>query len=130
MKDDATMRRAFAELREGDAIRTPSLQSILAQRHSSIAPLRWQWATAVSLAIAVAVFGVYQAVHRLRPTPAVTEAPMLLAWQSPTDFLLDTPGLAVLRATPYFGRVTSSLSLPSSSISLTTTAPGAIGERP
>jgi hypothetical protein len=92
---DEDLKHRFAELRAHDRQRTPAFDAMLAARPTiRYVPLRLAAATLV-LALAGAVTAVV--VHRY----ATRFQPVALAsWQSPTAFLLQTPGTDLLRTVP------------------------------
>ena len=97
--DDDTLRAAFAEAHRVDAARTPSFHNTwrTARRASQPRPFPTPWlVTGASLA-AAAWLAVW-VVGRVGPPPA--QLPTGTSWRGPTDFLLETPGLAMLRTVP------------------------------
>ena len=88
---DEDLKRLFAELRAHDRQRTPSFDAVLAARPTiKHAPLRLAAAIAVLVAAgAVTAVVVHRSATRFQPVE-------LASWQSPTAFLLETPGAALL----------------------------------
>jgi hypothetical protein len=111
------LRARFAALRAEDAARIPGFDQVLrrARRRKSLRPGRLLPAAGLAAAL-VAVVGVTllrrspeplaHAPHVPAPAPAgVTSpaSPALADWRAPTDFLLDTPGRALLDTVPRIG---------------------------
>jgi hypothetical protein len=96
--DRDAMHRVFAELRDVDRRSAPDFDAVL--RHP-----RGRYAAARSLravAALAAVLVVAAVVVTRRPQPVPSGAP-LSAWRAPTDVLLRTPGVEVLRSVPAIG---------------------------
>lgn len=102
------LHRTFAELRAAESRATPSFARMLrrpprSSRHR--APARRSWAIA---AVVMLVAGAAWLGDR-PPSPARTERVLaewrrleVASWGSPTGFLLETPGRAVLTSVPRF----------------------------
>lgn len=93
MDDD--LKRLFAELRSHDRHRTPSFDAALAARPTvRHVPLRLAAAFAVLVAVGtVTALLVHGRATRFQPVA-------LASWQSPTAFLLTTPGAELLDTVP------------------------------
>ncbi len=104
MSDDSDLRRQFASLRRAEAASTPSFQSVIggARRGSSNA----RWGLAIAAGIVMTAIGGLILRTSQPPEAAIPRArvPALADWRAPTDFLLDTPGRALLQTIPDFGR--------------------------
>ena len=98
--DDRDLRALFARLKQEDRARVPSFRAPRARE----AP-RWGRVGQVALAAAVVLIALVLAWPDRTP-PAVARPAVDLrtvAWQSPTDFLLITPGSELLRTVPAVG---------------------------
>jgi hypothetical protein len=93
--DRDAMHRLFAELRDADRRASPSFDGVLRRRRRPIVSVRAASSILV-LAAAVILLSIVVA-QRLHSVPA---GPALSAWQAPTDVLLSTPGIEVLRSVP------------------------------
>lgn len=103
MNDDTGLRDRFAALRREDAARTPGFTEVVRRQGPAPRPAPRALAVAASLAMAgLLVAGIWGSRHRPPPGTAAA-APWLADWQSPTDFLLDTPGRELLHAVPRIG---------------------------
>jgi hypothetical protein len=97
-RHDDDLRALFATLRSEDAARATPFA--IPRPRKDTAPIPLRWATAAGLAaaalVALAVVHARRAARaeRFRAYASVT------AWRAPTDFLLDTPGRALLRGVP------------------------------
>jgi hypothetical protein len=125
MNDDSQLREHFNSLREADAALAPSFAKVMRPGLARSQPRYWGLVVGASAAlIAVSVV----TVSLLRPHGPVTSAvmaPMLADWRSPTDFLLDTPGRALLHTIPDLGRFPSTGVDPIPSTRTNTPAPRA-----
>jgi hypothetical protein len=98
------LRAVFAELRQVEEAGAPGLDRLLARGRAEDGmmrrahPLRLAGAVAVLLAAALGVWLGDAGGGRSR-SPGATAA-ALADWVAPTDFLLDTPGIELLRSTP------------------------------
>jgi hypothetical protein len=109
------LRRAFGELRAAERRVTPPLERVLrrppvALRGRAHAPLAWATA-ALTMLVAGAVWFAIRP-----PSPSHTERVLtdwqrleVSSWGSPTRFLLDTPGRAVLTGVPRFNQAGGSM---------------------
>lgn len=98
--DDRDLRELFARLRQEDRARLPAFRAPALRE-----PSRWMWSAPVAVAAVIALIAVMLAwpdrpsrdvvLHVVDPGAAV--------WQSPTDFLLITPGSELLRTVPAVG---------------------------
>jgi hypothetical protein len=98
--DDRDLRALFARLREEDRARVPSFRA----PQPGQAP-KWGSVGRVAAAAAVILIALMLAWPNRRP-PAVMRPVVdlsVVAWQSPTDFLLITPGSELLRTVPAVG---------------------------
>jgi hypothetical protein len=125
MTDDTDLHERFAALRREDAVRTPPFSRLINRRQgravaragnvehtrevtrARASPYRLSpgaafRAFAACFTVAALVF-VYRT-PRPRAPAAPGAAPWLADWRAPTDFLLDTPGRALLRSVPTIGR--------------------------
>jgi hypothetical protein len=93
--DRDALRRAFAELRAADRRSLPAFDTLVARPRHRIPPL-----VATPGAVVLAAVLVVVAVVVVRRSQVVPPAPPLSAWQAPTDVLLHTPGIEVLRSVP------------------------------
>ena len=101
MNDDERLKQTFDKLREADARRAPSFDSVRAKRRRRTSP----WAVVVPLAsaaAAAAAFVVWCNPPASAPPSRVVaaaaplggeSAPSPVADEAPLDFLLDVPGL-------------------------------------
>ena len=98
--DDRDLRARFEQLREEDRTRVPAFRA----PQPGKAPQRWS-VRPVAAAAAVILIALVLAWPTRRP-PAVGRQGVdlsVVAWQSPTDFLLITPGSELLRTVPAVG---------------------------
>jgi hypothetical protein len=93
--DREAMHRLFAELRDADRRASPSFEAVLRRPRSPIAS-----SAALSSMMVLAAVVVIAAVVVARRSHSVPAGPTLSAWQAPTDVLLSTPGIEVLRSVP------------------------------
>jgi hypothetical protein len=101
MSDDRTLHERFASLRGEDGARTPRFERVLLRTRST--QRYGAWAIGATAAILVAAIGVFVYRASLVPSRPPSAAPMLASWHAPTDFLLKTPGIDLLRAVPRIG---------------------------
>lgn len=142
-RDDATLRAEFVELHRAEEAGAPSFSRLLARRElepsvtarvSRLRPrtapqsggLRVPLPRLVAAAAVVAAAGIGVWLGRTSgetqpPVPHGREAVWLSTWESPTDFLLDTPGVELLRTTPDIRESSTSVT----SITTSTSAKGA-----
>jgi hypothetical protein len=96
--------RLFEVERRADESAAPDLDALLARRprRRTSAGRRSAYAAAalaILATVAVLLFGVHEGgLHRV--TPAAAPALQLADWESPTAFLLDTPGSELLMQVP------------------------------
>jgi hypothetical protein len=99
--EERELSRLFESERRADESAAPDLDALLARRprRRRSAGRRIALATAAALAslVTAAVLLVRGAAHR---APAAEPPKQLADWQSPTDFLLDTPGSELLTQIP------------------------------
>lgn len=112
-RDEETLRAAFAELGGAEEAAAPPLRRLLARGPQGgtrtrgggwwlvppAAAARWAAALAVFTAAGLGLW-LGHAGGRHRPETAGGEKGALSHWVAPTDFLLDTPGIELLRSTP------------------------------
>jgi hypothetical protein len=108
-EDDRDLYDAFAEARREDAERAPPVSFVSRRR---LEDRRRSWSGPLVVATACAAALVVAAVW-LRPAPRTTAdgssgvperaAVSITTWKPVTDFLLDTPGRALLRGVPVIG---------------------------
>jgi hypothetical protein len=98
--DDRDLRDVFARLKEEDRARTPSFKVPIAKE----AP-RWGPVTRVAAAAALVLITLVLARPDRTPPSMASQVVDLGAatWESPTDFLLITPGRELLRSVPVVG---------------------------
>jgi isopentenyl diphosphate isomerase/L-lactate dehydrogenase-like FMN-dependent dehydrogenase len=103
MNHDDELRERFASLRREDALKAPSFTrlSVTAARPVARSRLRLAAAAGIVLAVAAAFVGRIEW-HERAVRQSLTAMP-LAEWRSPTDFLLDTSGTALLRDVPRIG---------------------------
>lgn len=93
-----TMHRVFAELRDVDRQSAPDFDAVLRNpRGRDTAPRSLR-----GVAVLAAVLVVAAVLVARRPQPLPSGTP-LSAWRAPTDVLLHTPGVEVLRSVPAIG---------------------------
>jgi hypothetical protein len=103
MDDDRDLRERFGALRAQDARGAPDFARLSRLPAPPRSP-RWgalAWVGAVALVVlAVVLFRPWssRAPRQNQLVPSIT------TWKSPTDFLLETPGRQLLRASPAVGR--------------------------
>jgi hypothetical protein len=105
--DEREIASALERLREADESSAPSFHVTLTSardgrvsRHSPIGPVL-ATATLLLVIVGLAVFESNQPTPSRRPAPAVPSTKASLEnWQSPTDFLLETPGSDLWRDMP------------------------------
>ena len=98
--DDRDLRARFAQLREEDRTGVPAFRAPQPEK----APQRWSVSRVAAVA-AVILIALVLAWPNQRP-PAVARQGVdlsVVAWRSPTDFLLITPGSELLRRVPAVG---------------------------
>ncbi|HEY5609911.1 MAG TPA: hypothetical protein VIL97_01785 [Thermoanaerobaculia bacterium] len=102
MTDDPSLRSRFAALRDEEtALHVPLFGRLAASRERPVFPLaRVVAAIALLFVLGAVVFSARRG--RLDPAPQRVAMPQ---WDAPTDFLLQTPGIELIRSTPQFGEV-------------------------
>jgi hypothetical protein len=101
MSDDPDIRDRFASLRREEAARTPAFEQVLRRAHPARRGIG-SWVTAGSLMAVVGLAALlWRSPHR-SPGPEVMAA-AISQWRAPTDFLLNTPGMDMLRTIPRIG---------------------------
>ncbi|MGH8134303.1 MAG: hypothetical protein ACRETP_13945 [Steroidobacteraceae bacterium] len=109
MTDDLHVRDRFTSLRQQIEERAPSFYAVCGR---PAAPRRGRLlAWTVATAAAFAIVGIALLQWSSRSTGSRLEFPdaSLLGWKSPTDFLLETPEEAFLKAVPRLGELPSPL---------------------
>jgi hypothetical protein len=98
--DDRELRRLFARLKQEDRVRVPSFRTPVARESR-----RWAWGGRVAVAAAIVLIALVLALPDRTPRTTAHQVVDLgtTAWQSPTDFLLITPGSELLRSVPTVG---------------------------
>jgi len=102
MNDDSKLREVFASVRRADEARTPKFERVL-DRTRPPAHGVWRLAAGASLGLAAVIAAIVWPPHRHGSHSIRSAAPMLTEWRAPTDFLLDTPGRALLDTVPELG---------------------------
>ncbi len=103
MNQESELVKRFASLRRRDSLRTPSFDAVLGRARRRPTARFLGTVAAAAGVIAFAALAVFEVSgHRAaqwvdRPTPGLTN------WHASTDFLLDTPGAALLHSVPAFG---------------------------
>jgi len=103
MADDHDLRERFAGLRREDETRAGDLRSFMraARPIAKRSGIRAWFVGATCLAVIVALFAI--SAHYLRRHGPIGPQTSITEWKSPTDFLLQTPGIEVLRTVPQIG---------------------------
>lgn len=109
--EDLDLQQEFARLRREEvAVVPPFARTLNAARGKApdrARPLRWGFALAAPLAAAAAVALWVVAAHQApQPTTTTTEVALhtsLEGWDTPTDYLLDAPGIDLLDSLPELG---------------------------
>jgi len=106
-KEETNLRDAFAALRRDDAANAPVFEAMLAAaeaRSKNAVNRRRPWfvpATVGTLAAGALLTTMIAIVRRpYQPLPSMAS---IEQWTAPTDFLLETPGGAVLETVPHIG---------------------------
>jgi hypothetical protein len=123
MNDDSSLREQFAALRRSDAERTPSFERVLARTRRQSPRLVGGLALAASAVIAAVAVSLFWFPRHPGSHSAETDTPMLADWRAPTDFLLDTPGRALLTTIPDLGHSAAPLLDPFPPIGMITAGP-------
>jgi len=128
MNEDSKLRELFACVRRADAARTPRFERVVGRTRPPEHGVR-RVAAAASLGLTAGIAAILWLAHE-RASPAIrAAAPMLADWRAPTDFLLDTPGRALLDTVPELGVFPAPKLDPSSSTSTHKPAARAARER-
>ena len=99
---DRDLREAFQALRRADLAGTPTFLRVAESRPRPVGGLRLVWGVAVAVVLLVAAFGPLRAALRTRAE--LRMARQVMAWRSPTAFLLDAPVSDFLATIPAIGR--------------------------
>ena len=96
--DDRDLRERFARLRDEERAHAPAFQV------TRQAP-RWTWSPRVGIAAAIILIALVLARPDQTPPQVAHQLidPGAATWESPTDFLLITPGRELLRTVPDLG---------------------------
>jgi hypothetical protein len=101
--DDADLRRAFHALRDEIESRAPEFQALVGRaarardvRHPRTALVTGATVMAASVIAAILIASLPHRAARLMPRASLS----VIAWRSPTEFLLRTPALEVMRSVP------------------------------
>lgn len=97
---DERLREHFRALRESEEGQAPALGPLLTTEARPPAKWRVAWLLAPAVAIAAALWLV---VTPPAPTPVRTAPTVTEWWTTPTDALLDVPGVDLLRDVPAIG---------------------------
>jgi hypothetical protein len=107
-RENRDLERAFAALRAEDRRHAPELERLLA-RPPAAGASQWPAGRLRAAAIAALLLAVAALLWMTPPRggkpPEIDAAQDLLAWRSPTDGLLETPGHALLETLPEVGRI-------------------------
>lgn len=95
LREDDLLRAAFHDLRALELSSIPRFR--IARRETTRLPYLFRGFAAVILALFV--IGTFASFVRVTTRDAVT----LTSWKAPTDFLLETPQIEMLRSVPRFG---------------------------
>lgn len=99
-QDDADLRQAFGILRREEAKATPTFEAVRARARGGPRRLASLGGLLAAATVAAAILGIV--VSRPGPPPPMAA---MGQWIAPTDFLLDTPGRAIVQTVPQIGRV-------------------------
>jgi hypothetical protein len=94
--DDRDLERRFGAVRSMDRAIAPEFGALLGRPARRRRPVAFA-AALVAAAVVLVIGGSRLMRQRIR---AERDAPSVLTWQSPTDVLLETPGLNLLRGVP------------------------------
>ncbi len=122
MNEDSKLREYFESLRRAEAARTPTFQAVLGRARGPARHGLWRLAMTAAIIVAAAVTGI----RTMRHTTSLIDSPappMLADWRAPTDFLLDTPGQALLHTVPDVGHYPPPLPDPVPHTPITTPTP-------
>ena len=107
MADDEKISRLFQDAKRADEARVPGFERVLTRTRTARPRPRGAVLAAVALAALVIVdaFGILRvrAQHREAELTALEKTPAILEWQSPTGFLLETPGHELRDSLPQLG---------------------------
>ena len=117
LDDDADLERRFRALRREDLEDVPPFHLVWTAMRNSPRPRRH--VAAWAMAAVVLILAVLWLPRGSLETPGPDVAVSILEWRSPTDFLLDTPGRALLATVPTLG----GLSAPASGLLRLTPSP-------
>jgi hypothetical protein len=100
---DEDLRERFAAWRREDAMRAPAFDRVLRTAARPVARPTAQLAAVAGIVLSVAAVLFWSIQLRERTARHAETAIPLADWRSPTDFLLETPGNALLREVPRIG---------------------------
>ena len=104
---DATLRRAFADLRTDDERNAPSLNAIIARRPRSASFVLRPGPVALAAALLIVAVGLYQTLSLKRRQLVVPDEIIALsAWRPATDVLLEASARTLLTQPPQLGAST------------------------
>ena len=106
MWDDEKISQLFQDAKRADEARVPAFERVLTRsRTASRRPRAAIFAAAaVALVLIVSVAGFFRVrAQREAEFTALEKTPAILEWQSPTDFLLETPGHELRDSLPQVG---------------------------
>jgi hypothetical protein len=101
-EDDRDLLEQFASLRREEAASAPTFERVTGAAGRCSKHAGWGVAVAACILIAVVAAVIIHVPHPPSAAPTMT-APTLADWRAPTDFLLDTPGAALLHTIPDLG---------------------------
>lgn len=104
MDDDRDLRERFGALREEDERIAPDFGRVSSQPPSVRSPRRRALVWSGVAALVALAFLLWRPDAGEGPAPRAVIEPSITTWRSPTDFLLETPGRQLLRASPAVGR--------------------------
>jgi hypothetical protein len=122
-EDDTDLRERFASLRREEGASAPSFERVTGAARPRSNDAGWGVAVAACILIGAVAAVIFHVPHPPSAAPTMT-APTLADWRAPTDFLLDTPGAALLHTIPDLG-AHASTGLDPLPIGTTTPAPHA-----
>jgi hypothetical protein len=113
MEDDQDLRARFASLRDGADVRAPDLDAILQRRPAARRPPSRALAFTSGVLCLMVTAGLLHRMNRVHAPVLDVANPSILSWRAPTDFLLETPGRALLSTVPKIGEMPGPVPAPS-----------------